>query len=390
MKHAAYQRPLKIGLVFDDSLDRPDGVQQYVLGLGSWLASQGHEVHYLAGETKRTDLPHLHSLTRNVQVRFNGNRLSIPRLASKRAIRQLLSEVEFDVLHVMMPYSPMMAARVITCAAPDTVVTGIFHILPQTGLVRLATHALGWWLWPSLRRFDKVFATSSASKRFAEAAFRLKDIEVSPNVVGLAQFQAAKAFGRYDDGVATIMFLGRLVPRKGCQTLLEAAAMLKQRYERPFRIVICGKGPLQAELQEQATKLGIGQLVEFTGFISEGDKPRYLASADLAVFPSTGGESFGIVLIEAMAARRPVVLAAGNAGYAAVMEPRPQQLFHPGHAAALAEQMAYFLDGKPPAAAARAWQQDYVKQFDTAVVGAGLLAEFRRQRHKKLQKPTPS
>jgi phosphatidylinositol alpha-mannosyltransferase len=386
MKRAAAQRPLKIGLVFDDSLDRPDGVQQYVLGLGGWLTAQGHEVHYLVGQTERQDLAHVHSLTRNTNVRFNGNRLSIPRPASKRAIRRLLDEVQFDVLHVMMPYSPMLAARIIASAQPQTVVTGIFHILPQTGLVRWATHALGWWLRPTLRRFDKVFATSSASKSFAESAFRLHDVEVSPNVVDLSQFQAAKPFERYRDGVATVIFLGRLVPRKGCQTLLEAAALLKQSYEPEFRIVVCGKGPLQPELEAQAAKLGIAKQVEFTGFISEEDKPRYLASADLAVFPSTGGESFGIVLIEAMAAHQPVVLAAANAGYAAVMEPRPQQLFHPGDAAALAAQMAYFLDGKPPAAAARAWQQTYVKQFDTAVVGSALLQEFQRQRHKKLQK----
>jgi phosphatidylinositol alpha-mannosyltransferase len=386
MTNDTAQRPLTIGLVFDDSLDRPDGVQQYVLGVGNWLASQGHEVHYLVGETRRSDIPNVHSLARNINVRFNGNRLSIPRPASRRAIRRVLQEHRFDVLHVMMPYSPMFAAKVIRLAPPETVVSGIFHILPQTNLVRWATHLLGWWLWLSLRRFDVVFATSTASKIFAQAAFHRQDVAVSPNVVDLAQFQAAQALERYRDDTATVVFLGRLVPRKGCQDLLTAAALLRQEYQHSFRLVICGKGPLEADLKAQAAKLGVADITEFTGFISEEDKPRYLASADIAVFPSTGGESFGIVLIEAMAANHPVVLAAGNAGYAAVMQPRPQQLFAPHDTTALAAQLRYFLEGQAPAAAARAWQQQYVKQFDTATVGAQLLAEFRKQRHKKLQK----
>ena len=69
---------MKIGLVFDDSLDSTDGVAQYVLALGDWLDDQGHEVHYLVGETHRTDLPNLHSLSRNVRVTFNGNKLGMP------------------------------------------------------------------------------------------------------------------------------------------------------------------------------------------------------------------------------------------------------------------------------------------------------------------------
>jgi phosphatidylinositol alpha-mannosyltransferase len=81
---------LKVGLVLDDSLDSTDGVQQYVLTVGAWLTSQGHEVHYLVGKTTRTDLPNIHSLSRNIRVRYNGNRLSIPLPASKRRLRQVL------------------------------------------------------------------------------------------------------------------------------------------------------------------------------------------------------------------------------------------------------------------------------------------------------------
>jgi phosphatidylinositol alpha-mannosyltransferase len=69
---------LKIGFVLDDGLDKPDGVQQYILSLGEWMAGQGHDVHYLVGETERTDLPNVHSMSRNIWVLGNGNRMSIP------------------------------------------------------------------------------------------------------------------------------------------------------------------------------------------------------------------------------------------------------------------------------------------------------------------------
>ena len=106
-------RMLRIGLVIDDGLDKPDGVQQIVLTLGRRLAALGHEVHYLTSSTDRTDLPNLHVLGRTVSVRFNGNRLRSPLPARRADVRRLLAEVPFDVLHVTMPYSPLLAGRVL-------------------------------------------------------------------------------------------------------------------------------------------------------------------------------------------------------------------------------------------------------------------------------------
>ena len=117
MKHST--KKLKVGLVLDDSLDRNDGVQQYVRALGGWLADQGHTVHYLAGQS-RADGKTVHSLSRNVNVRFNGNRLSMPLPANAGPIKALLAKEKYDVLHVQMPYSPLMAGKVISNAGPDT------------------------------------------------------------------------------------------------------------------------------------------------------------------------------------------------------------------------------------------------------------------------------
>jgi len=374
---------MKIGIVFDDSLDRPDGVQQYIKNIGGWLTTQGHEVHYLVGETKTTEFAHTHSLSRNVNVSYNGNQLSIPLPANRGVIKRLLAQEQFDILHVMMPYSPMMAAKVIRYAPSRTAVIGTFHILPQTSLVRWSTHLLGWWLRRNLRRFDKIVAVSPAAQRFAESAFSVRDVSVLPNVVSSAEFAEAAGFEKYGDTIPTIVFLGRLVQRKGCSTLVDAIAEVKKSGLWPVRLVICGKGPEDAALRAQVERLGIGEAVEFTGFISEADKPRYLSSADIAVFPSLGGESFGIVLLEAMAAAQPVVLAASNPGYASVMEPQPAQMFAPGDSHALALLIQKYIQDEAAAAAAQQWQESYISQFDVSVVGARLVAEYSVQLQKR-------
>src|SRR3989344_2354655 len=121
---------MKIGFVLDDGFDRLDGVQQYMLTNGEWLNKQGHEIHYLVGETARDDIPNLHSLSKNLKVRFNKNRVSIPVRVYKKRILKLLSNEKFDVLHIQMPFSPMLSGYVVRNAPKHTAVVGTFHIAP--------------------------------------------------------------------------------------------------------------------------------------------------------------------------------------------------------------------------------------------------------------------
>jgi phosphatidylinositol alpha-mannosyltransferase len=155
-----------------------------------------------------------------------------------------------------------------------------------------------------------------------------------------------------------------------------------------FRVVVCGKGPQKDELQQLTKDFGLADMVEFTGFISEEDKPRYIAAADIIVFPSTGGESFGIVLIEGMASGRPVVLAASNPGYATVMEPRPEQMFAPGDVTRLAELLQLYQEDKAVRHESLVWQRAYVDRFDIDAVCKKLEAAYATQvtRRRRLQK----
>lgn len=376
---------MKIAFVLDDSLDKPDGVQQYVLTLGSWLSSQGHNVHYLAGETVRTDVSNIHSLATNLGVRFNKNRLSIPLPASLHRIAAVLDREQFDVIHVQMPYSPFLAARIIKHAAPTTAVIGTFHILPYSGLQKVASHLLRLMTRKTLKRFDKVVSVSAPAASFAKHTFGL-DSDVVPNAVDLTRFENAAPLKKYDGDTPTIIFLGRLVERKGALEFLKMLERLLAEKSPTFRVVMCGSGPLEKDLKRYCAKNKLDNLVEFAGFVLEEDKPSYLASADIAVFPSLGGESFGIVLIEAMAAGAKVVIAGDNPGYATVMSGAEGHLVDPRDSDGFAATIAGYLKDSHAREESLAWQAKHVKQYDVAVVGATLtklyqdaVAKLRRQ-----------
>jgi phosphatidylinositol alpha-mannosyltransferase len=144
------------------------------------------------------------------------------------------------------------------------------------------------------------------------------------------------------------------------------------------RVLICGKGPLQAKLENYVQQHHLGHVVHFTGYVSEAEKPAYLASADIAVFPSTGGESFGIVLIEAMAAGAKVVLGGDNVGYQTVLGERPDQLISLHHSEAFAKQLHHFIRSSRARQNASKWQAKAVQQYDTHVVGQQLLALYEQ------------
>jgi phosphatidyl-myo-inositol alpha-mannosyltransferase len=276
-----------------------------------------------------------------------------------------------------MPYSPLLAGRIVKVAPKATAVVGTFHILPQTNFVTFANRLLAIASRRSLKRFDRVFAVSSAARHFAKQIYKIEST-VLPNVVDVQRFRRAEPLPQYNDDKLTVVFLGRLVPRKGCMTLLEAANILKQRnHLPPFRIVVCGKGPLDAELKQYAADQLLEGIVTFTGFVPEDEKPRYVASADIMTFPSNGGESFGIVLVEALSSGRAVVLAGDNPGYHSVLAPKPELLFPPDQPFELANKLTTYLRDEKARKEMLAWGNAYVDQFDIATVGNRLVGTYR-------------
>lgn len=373
---------MRVGLVIDDSLDRPDGVQQNVLTLGRWLAAQGHDVHYLTSTTTRADLPQVHNLARNVSVRFNGNRLSTPGWASARAVDAALS-AGLDVVHVQMPYSPFLAGRVIRRAPRGSAVVVTFHILPLTFAARAATHLLGAVQRRQTRRFDAVLAVSGAAEEFMRGAFGVAG-RVVPNPVDLAPFRAARraalAAAPSDGGGPRVVFLGRLVERKGAGALLDALGVLARQGALPagLEVVLAGTGPQRERLVRSAAEHGLADVVAFPGFVAEEDKAALLASADVVALPSLGGESFGISVVEALAASRGVVLAGDNPGYRSVMAGLEDQLVDPRDAQAFAAVLAAHLADPGLRREASDRQAAAAEQFDVEVVGQAVLGHYAR------------
>ncbi len=355
---------LKVGIVLDDSLDRPDGVQQYVKSLGGWLRYQGHTVHYLVGESV-SDGVTVHSLSRNVSVRFNQNRLTVPLPASKQKIKTLLERERYDVLHVQMPFSPLLAGRVVQAAPKATAVVGTFHILPYGGLQQHANKALAVAQKSVLRRFDAICSVSSAAADFAKKTYKI-DSTVIPNMVDISRFasQATPKPGR-------VVFLGRLVARKGCLQLLQALHGVD--YEE---LVIAGDGHMRPQLEDYVKKQNMKH-VTFLGKIPEADKADLLASAQLAVFPSLGGESFGIVLIEAMAAGSGLVIGGNNPGYATVLADWPELLVDPKNTRRFTEILQHFLTSDDDRKLFHDQQLNAVKQYDVAVAGAQVVSMYQ-------------
>ncbi|WP_449386512.1 glycosyltransferase family 4 protein [Cellulomonas soli] len=375
--------PLRVALVLDDSLDRPDGVQQHVLTLGRWLSDHGHDVHYVAPSTTRDDLVQLHRVGRSWAVRANGNRLSTPTFTRARELQALLDGLPVDVLHVAMPCSPLLAGRLVTRVPATTAVVGTFHIVPTGPAIALGARALGLAQRHQLRRFDRLLAVSDPARQFAAQAFALT-ADVVPNPVDVEAFvtpaQPAAAVPARTDEPVHILFLGRLVERKGAPHLLRAvAAMRRDRLTQvPVRVTVAGRGPLLEQLQAFTRAEGIEHLVDFPGFVAEDQKAALLADADVVALPSLGGESFGISVVEALAATHGIVLAGDNAGYREVMGPLTDQLVRAQDTAAFARRLAVAVEGPRRTPDVRARQLAQARHFDVELVGPRVVDTYRQ------------
>ncbi|WP_062070137.1 glycosyltransferase family 4 protein [Demequina sediminicola] len=365
---------MKIAFVLDDSIDRPDGVQQYVLTLGAFMERAGHEVHYVCSDATRTDV-RVHSLARNTGVRFNGNDLRVPLPTSRTALRVFLDQQRFDVIHVQIPHSPLFASRVVDEARAiqgrSVRIVGTFHILPDGTVSEYGTRALGWLQRNNLRKFDEFCAVSQPAAEFAQRSFGITP-QVIPCSIDTSLFADAVPAERDSDRLR-ITFLGRLVERKGAAELIAALAALPVELRDRLEVRIGGKGPMLELLQTSVAQSALRDIVTFDGFVSEEDKPGYYASADIAAFPATGGESFGIVLIEAMASGAGVVFGGANPGYLTVLGDRPEVSVDARDTTAFSAALARLIEDDALRAELHAEQAERVMRFDVETVGAQIL-----------------
>ncbi len=375
---------LAVGFLFDDTLDSNDGVSQYVKTVGSWLTKNGHEVTYLVGESSLKTYAggEVYSLSKNLGISWGGNRLSMSLIPRLGLIKKIVAEKDFDVVHVMFIYSPFMAQFVINGLKPTTAVVGTVHIYPAHALSSLGSRLLKAIYGKSLRRFDKFISVSTAAASYAKKTFGL-DSAVVPNTLNFEKFNSVRP--KTTTPSQRIVFLGRLTKRKGCEHLIKAFGQVGKDVQG-LELIIAGDGPERKKLEQLSDSLKIINRVRFLGFIKEEDKASLLASADIACFPSLYGESFGIVLIEAMAAGAKVVLGGNNPGYASVLGAQPDLLIDPRNPTEFAGRLSTLLRDESKIKKLHDWQMAEVQKYDVNIIGADLLKIYQQAIVKRKQK----
>lgn len=298
---------MRIGMVCPYSFDHPGGVQAHILDLARVLIDRGHDVSVLGPGTRsgsgkdRGALPDYVAVGgRAIPVRYNGSvaRISFgPRTFV--AVHRFLRDGDFDVVHVHEPNAPSYSLAALLLA--DEPVVATYHASASTSrALRLARPVLR----PALEKIQAGISVSEMSRRWQVEQLG-GDPLLIPNGVDTKRFQAARAAATAEksagaanggDGRAHIVFLGRYdEPRKGLPILFNALTIMD---EDPH-VTVIGDGSRRPGAENMN--------VDFVGRVSEYEKARLLAQADIYVAPNTGGESFGIVLVEAMAAGCAVV-----------------------------------------------------------------------------------
>ncbi|MFE0046880.1 glycosyltransferase family 4 protein [Streptomyces albireticuli] len=363
---------MRIGIVCPYSWDVPGGVQFHIRDLAEHLIRLGHEVSVLAPADDETPLPpFVVSAGRAVPVPYNGSvaRLNFGFLSAAR-VRRWLHDGDFDVIHIHEPTSPSLG--LLTCWAAQGPIVATFHTSNPRSRAMIAAYPI---LQPALEKISARIAVSEYARRTLVEHLG-GDAVVIPNGVDVDFFARAAPRKEWQGGVegGTIGFIGRIdEPRKGLPVLMRA--LPKILAERPgTRLLVAGRGDEEEAVASLPAEMR-GR-VEFLGMVSDEDKARLLRSVDVYVAPNTGGESFGIILVEAMSAGAPV-LASDLDAFAQVLDKGAAgELFANEDADALAAAAVGLLGNPDRRAELRERGSAHVRRFDWSRVGADILAVY--------------
>jgi phosphatidylinositol alpha-mannosyltransferase len=339
--------PLRVLLVTQSYHPIYGGIGEHVRHLGLALRQRGHEVRVLTSGPAPEDgeLPGLEVLRigRRFRVPANGSSAAIAlHPAYRRAVRKVVRD-DPDVIHIHSPLEPLLPWAVLREARAPCV--GTFH---NAGLAPWGYRLFGRALAPLARRLAVRTAVSRSAAVYAGRHFPGEFLLI-PNGVDIERFHPNG--GRPADRPPTVLFVGRLEPRKGLDVLIEGLAGARERLGRDLRLIVVGDGSRRDRLLRGAQRARID--LRMRGSIDPDAVPRCYHEADLLVAPALYGESFGIVLLEALASGLPVV-ASRIDGFAEVLDGcAGARLFPPGDAGGLAERIVEVVRQPPSAAAAR-------------------------------------
>jgi phosphatidylinositol alpha-mannosyltransferase len=359
---------VRIGIVCPYSWDVPGGVQFHIRDLAEYFIRLGHEVSVLAPADEDTPLPpYVVSAGRAVPVPYNGSvaRLNFGFLSAAR-VRRWLHDGAFDVVHIHEPTSPSLG--LLTCWAAQGPMVATFHTSNPRSKAMIAAYSI---LQAALEKISARIAVSEYARRTLVEHLG-GDAVVIPNGVDVDFFAGAEPKAEWQG--ETIGFIGRIdEPRKGLPVLMRALPKIFAEYPKA-RLLVAGRGDEEQAVADLPKELH--ERVEFLGMISDEDKARLLRSVDLYVAPNTGGESFGIILVEAMSAGAPV-LASDLDAFAQVLDQGAAgELFTNEDADALAQAAVRLLADPARRAELRRRGSAHVRRFDWSTVGADILSVY--------------
>lgn len=357
---------MKIGLVCPYNITKGGGVQEIVKALQSGLAARGHEVVIVTPRPRDvkknikntillgsgTDFKSPMATTSQISVSVDG-----------KEIEAVLEREKFDVLHFHEPWIPVLSRQILSRSTSANVAT--FHAkLPETVMSRSFAKAVTPYTKSVLKYIDSFTAVSEAALEYLRT---MSDTSVSiiPNGIDLQNYHVPRNKPVRKD--KTILYVGRLEKRKGVAYLLKAFACFT--HENPhIKLIIAGDGVDRQKLELLADELKIKN-VKFLGYVSENRKKQLLRDADLFCSPAVYGESFGIVLLEAMASGL-ITVAGNNPGYSSVLSGLGSlSLVNPKDTTEFAKRMELLLKEPQLQKLWLNWAKQSVQQYDyTSVV----------------------
>ncbi len=310
---------MKIALVSPYDFAYPGGVCVHISHLAHHFTRMGHEVKIIAPASKAvSDFgDRFISIGRPRPVPSSGSiaRVTLSLWLSSR-IKAVLERENFDVIHLHEPLMPMLCTTVLRLSRTANI--GTFHASHGRPGYNVAKPFGKWILKRWFRKLHGKIAVSKPAVDFAHEHFP-GYYNIIPNGVDLDHFSPdVSPIDEFVDGKLNILFVGRLEGRKGLKYLLEALVQVKQEVPN-CRLIVVGPGTrLRRRYVKEVARSGLKEDVVFTGFVPYDELPRYYKTADVFCAPATGRESFGIILLEAMAMGKPIV-ASNIEGYASVV-----------------------------------------------------------------------
>jgi phosphatidyl-myo-inositol alpha-mannosyltransferase len=374
---------VRIGIVCPYSWDIPGGVQAHVRDLAEQLLGLGHMVSVLApGDDDMPGLPpYVVTAGKAVPIPYNGSVARVQfGVVSAARVRRWLRDGAFDVVHVHEPAPPSLS--LLTCMIHDGPLVATFHAATARSRFLSMFDSV---LQPFLEKLSGRIAVSPAARKVIVEHLGA-DAVVIPNGVEVGHFAAAPPLPGYPRDGATIGFIGRYEePRKGMDVLVDALGRMMPDVPG-VRLLVAGRGD-EEEFRDRLPS-GVSDRIDLLGQVSEVDKARMLRSVDVYCAPNTGQESFGVILLEAMAARTPIVASDLEAFRRVLGGGAAGALVRPGDAGALADALSALLadpgrraalvSAGEHAVAPYDWRvvvQAILRVYELAIAGAGIIPD---------------